>query len=77
MIVKFNGPKELASKVNAFLVKFQTDSPVIPFMSNALETFLCSLMKKICFDGHVCFDGKLTIQINQVGSRLPRISSAN
>ena len=38
MIVKFNVLKELASKLNAFLVKFQTYSPMISFMSNVLTT---------------------------------------
>ena len=46
MIVKFNVLKELASKLNVFPVKFQTDSPMIPFISNVLETLLCSLMKR-------------------------------
>ena len=38
MIVKFNVLTELASKLNAFLVKFQTYSPMISFMSNVLAT---------------------------------------
>ena len=62
MIVKFNVLKELASKLNAFLVKFETDSPMIPFMSDIPGTLR---------------RGKHTIQINQVGFRLPGISSAN
>ena len=46
MIVKFNVLKDLASKLNTFLVKFQTDSPMILFMSDVLETRLCSLIKR-------------------------------
>ena len=46
MIVKFNFLKELTSKLNVFPVKFQTDSPMILFISNVLETLLRSLMKR-------------------------------
>ena len=46
MIVKFNVLKELTFKLNAFLVKFQIDSPMIPFMSDVSETLLSSLMKR-------------------------------
>ena len=46
MIVKFDVLKELASKLNVFLVKFQTDSPMIPFLFDVPETLLRSLMKR-------------------------------
>ena len=46
MIVKFNVLIELASKLNTFLVKFQTDSPMIPFMSDVLETLVRLRMKR-------------------------------
>ena len=47
MIVKFNVLIELASKLNTFLVKFQTDSPMIPFMSDVLETLVRLRMKRL------------------------------
>ena len=46
MIVKFNVLKGLVSKLNALLVKFQTDSPMIPFMSDVLEVLPHSFMKR-------------------------------
>ena len=46
MIVKFNVLKELTFKLNAFLVKFQIDSPMITLMSDVSETLLSSLMKR-------------------------------
>ena len=46
MIVQFDVLKELASKLNVFLVKFQTDSPMIPFLFDVPETLLRSLMKR-------------------------------
>ena len=46
MMVKFHILKEMAHKLNAFLVTFQTDFPMIPFLSDALESILRSIMKR-------------------------------
>lgn len=51
ILVKFQILKELASKLNAFLVCFQTDSPMIPFMSDSLESIIRSIIKRFVLKG--------------------------
>ena len=46
MLVKFNVFKELAARLNIFLKVFQTDSPMVTFMSDVLEATLRSIMKR-------------------------------
>ena len=44
---------EVAKNLNEFLVVFQTDKPVAPFLMETLEHFIKTLMKKfICKDLH-------------------------
>ena len=37
----------LTKKLKAFLLQFQSDKPMVPFVSDSLEELLCSLMKVI------------------------------
>ena len=63
MIVKFDA-------LVKFPVKFETDSPMTPFYVRCSRDTSPFTYEKICFHGQVR-TGKHTIQINQVGSRLP------
>ena len=48
--VKFHFFKDLASHLEVFLRKYQTDDPMMPFLSNELETILGCLMKMFLKD---------------------------
>ena len=46
MLVKLNLFPDTASMWNAFLIKFQSDLPLVPFLSDCLEDSMRSMMKK-------------------------------
>lgn len=46
MIVKFHVFEDIAAKLNVFLKGFQTDSPMVPFISDVLEAIIRDLMKR-------------------------------
>ena len=45
MLVKLNLFCDTASMLNGFLIKFQSDSALVPFLSDCLEDLMCSMMK--------------------------------
>ena len=45
ILVKFQFFKDIASILSSYLVKFQTDAPIMPFVSGVLEGTLRQLMK--------------------------------
>ena len=47
MLVKLNLFRDTASMLNGFLIKFQSDSPFVPFLSDWLEDLMRSMMKKL------------------------------
>ena len=44
MLVKLNLFRDTASMLNGFLIKFQSDSPLVPFLSDCLEDLMPSMM---------------------------------
>lgn len=46
MLAKFHFFKHIASLLQEFLVSFQTDKPMVPFLATSLENVLRKLMKK-------------------------------
>ena len=45
MKVKFCIFRDIAHRLNTFLVKFQTDAPMLPFLADTLETMLRDIMR--------------------------------
>ena len=47
MIIFF---QEVAEKLNSFLKRFQTDSPMVPFLADAIEGLVCGFCSKFILD---------------------------
>ena len=67
--------KEIAAIINGFLRPFQTDNPMVPFLSDAYEELIRKLMKMFLLGSTV--DGAKTplallkIDLNKMDTRLP------
>ena len=67
--------KEIAAILNGFLRPFQTDNPIVPFLSDAYEELIRKLMKMFLLGSTV--DGAKTplaflkIDLNNMDTRLP------
>ena len=46
MLVKLNVFRDTASMLSRFLIKFHSDAPLVPFLSDCLEDLMRSMLKK-------------------------------